>query len=529
MATFTKEHKELLQKKYIECATDITKMASYCTIRSNKDRNQSFKLYEFQERTLTALSKSDRSIILKARQMGISTLLALVAIHMMIFEDASLISIISNRQSTSEEVLKKVKLMFSTIPEWLLLGTTIEISNTKEFRLSNGSAIKAYSSASDAARSTSANLVIMDEAAFIPKFESVIKSVEPLIATGGGKIIILSTPNGTGDHFHKMWSEGESGKNGYLPIKLRWNLHPERDENWKQTQISALGKQAFAQEYDCEFMGSGHTVIDNEVLDYIDKNTVQDPIIKIGDSEEYWIWKYYQYGRKYAVIVDTAKGDGGDDSTIQVIDIEDNEQVAELDGQIPPKELARKAKEIATAYGDAILIVENTGIGYATVEELETIGYSNLYRVKKGSSNDDYNLYVNTYIDPSSLSTGFNMSWNVRPALISKLEYMLRYKSLVIRSRRTYNELCTFIWFNGKAQATRGCTDDLIMPLAIYSHLRDNILVHNNKANDLRRSALDNIKVYKHPELNSMMNGNYNLYQQDKLLKDMGFDPSKLF
>lgn len=529
MATFTKEHKELLQKKYIECATDITKMASYCTIRSNVERNQAFKLYEFQAKTLTALSKSDRSIILKARQMGISTLLALVAVHMMIFEDSSIITIIANKQATSEEILKKVKLMFSTIPEWLLLGTTIEVSNTKEFRLSNGSYIKAFSSASDSARSIASNLVIMDEAAFIPKFESVMTSVAPVIATGGGKIIILSTPNGTGDHFHKMWTEAESGKNGYLPIKLKWNLHPDRDLKWKETQLSASGKQAFAQEYDCEFMGSGKTVLDNEILDYIDKNTLQEPVIKIGESEEYWVWKYYQYGRKYAVIVDTAKGDGGDDSTIQVIDIEDNEQVAELDGQIPPIELARKAKEIATAYGDALLIIENTGIGVATVQEVERIGYSNLYRVKKGSSDDDYNLYANSYIDPSSLTTGFNMSWNVRPTVISKLEYMLRYKSLIIRSRRTYNELCTFIWFNGKAQATRGCTDDLIMPLGIYSYLRDNILVHTNKANDYRRSALDNIKVYKHPELNSMISGNYNLYQQDKLLKDMGFDPSKLF
>ena len=80
------------------------------------------------------------------------------------------------------------------------------------------------------------------------------------LATGGGAIV-LSTPYGTGNWFHKTWVSAENNENDFLPIKLPWWVHPERDENWRKRQDELLGDPRLAaQECDCDFSTSGDIV-----------------------------------------------------------------------------------------------------------------------------------------------------------------------------------------------------------------------------------------------------------------------------
>lgn len=520
----TQEDLKFLEEQFIRCYEDVTYMAQFCTVRTLANGYVPFNLYPFQITTLRQISQSDKVIITKSRQMGISTLLALETLHKLIFNDGYKVTVFANKQKTAEEVIDKIKLMYDRLPDWLKTGLTIINKNKLELQLSNGSGAKAFSSSSDAGRSQSANMVIMDEGAFIPNLEETMKAVLPVISTGG-KLIILSSPNGIGNHFYKVWTEAMDGKNGFLPIKLKWDLHPDRDQRWRDEQDATMGKLGARQEYDAEFVGSGHTLIDADELKYIYDN-LQEPLEKHGETLEFWRWKFPEFGRQYAVIVDTAKGDGGDDSTIQVIDIISNEQVAELDAQMKPKELARRAIAISIEYNQAVLIIENTGIGSATTEEAEVIGYNNLYRVKKGVKDDDYSSYVNSYVDPSQLTTGYAMSWSVRPVAISKMEYMIRSRSLIIKSMRTYSELSTFVYINGKPQSAIGCTDDLIMPLAIYCDLRDKILVHSNRASDYRQAIISNITMTTAKPKSSV---NPLMQQQVDALAKMGIDYNQLF
>ena len=57
----------------------------------------------------------------------------------------------------------------------------------------------------------------------------------------GGNSIILSTPNGVGNFFHRTWVGSEEETNGFNPIKLHWSVHPERNEDWRQNQETLLG------------------------------------------------------------------------------------------------------------------------------------------------------------------------------------------------------------------------------------------------------------------------------------------------
>lgn len=515
----SKEHQVYLESELIKCYQDATYLSKYVNIKSLKEGSVPFNLYDFQDKTLRVLDKNNKVIIVKARQMGISTLLALKALHRMLLNENQTVTVFANTQATAIEVVKKVKFMYNGLPEWLR-SLAVPINDNKlELVLSNGSLVKAFTSASESGRSQASNLVIVDEAAFIPDFKDLMTAVLPIISTGG-EIVVLSSPNGTGNEFYDMWNLAENGKNGFVPIKLKWDLHPDRNQAWRDEKTSEMGIREAKQEYDAEFTGTGHTVIEAEELLWIEKNTLQEPLDKGWEAKELWTWKYPELGKRYAVLVDTAKGDGGDDSTIQVIDIELSEQVAEFQGQLAPNELAKKARLLAIDYNDAVIIVESTGIGVATIEALEmTWGYENLYKEPKSqvqNNNENFDRYGYMYnsSNSSDYKTGFAMTWNVRPIAVSDFTGMIRRKEIIIRSRRTFTELKTFIWLNGKAQASRGSHDDLIMPIIIYSRIRDHIFVLNNKASDIRKVVLDNL-VVSTPHLNNFNRNPQYIAQQD--------------
>ena len=120
-------------------------------------------------------------------------------------------------------------------------------------RLSNGSQIKATSASSDAGRSEAVSLLLIDEAAFIDNIGEIWASAQQTLATGGG-CIALSTPYGTGNWFHQTWVRAESQENEFLPIKLPWFVHLERNQEWKETQDELLGDTTItSQECDCVF------------------------------------------------------------------------------------------------------------------------------------------------------------------------------------------------------------------------------------------------------------------------------------
>ena len=111
-------------------------------------------------------------------------------------------------------------------------------NNKQEIIFSHGSQIKAIASNESAGRSEALSLLIFDEAAFIDKIDDIWTSAQQTLATGGD-CIALSTPNGVGNWFHKMWVDAESGGE-FNTIKLHWTVHPDRDQAWRDKQTSSM-------------------------------------------------------------------------------------------------------------------------------------------------------------------------------------------------------------------------------------------------------------------------------------------------
>lgn len=488
-----KSLKEIIKDEYKKCATDpVHFMKKYCQIQHPKKGKIPFHLYPFQEKTLHQLRDNDYNVILKSRQLGISTLSAGYALWLMTFYSDKNILVIATKQEVAKNLVLKVKVMYENLPSWLRLPATED--NKLSLRLNNGSQIKATSSSGDSGRSEALSLLIIDEAAFISNVEEIWISAQQTLATGGGAII-LSTPNGTGNFFHQTWVDAETNPlSRFNPIKLHWTVHPDRDQSWRDLQDELLGPKGAAQECDCDFTTSGNTVIDGPLLQWYLHTTVKEPLYKRGIDSNLWVWEEPNYTKDYIVVADVARGDGADSSAFHVIDVETVTQVAEYKGQISTTDYGNMLVNIATEYNDALLVIENANIGWASIQVAIDRGYKNLYYSPKDSSVSDVSQQLARYVDLkdiTQMTPGFTTSSRTRPLVISKLDTYMRERVPVINSKRLLDELLVFIWNGSRAEAQRGYNDDLVMSFSIGLWIRDTALKLRQQGIELNRKTLD--------------------------------------
>lgn len=509
----TKNLKDVIREEYIKCAKDpIYFMKKYVKIQHPTRGTLPFLTYPFQDKALDDFVHHNQNIILKSRQMGITTLVAGYSMWLMTFHNDKQILCLSITQETSKAIVTKVRFANDNLPSWLKVPAVED--NRLSLKLKNGSEIKAASSAGTSGRSSALSLLVVDEAAFIDNIEEIWLSSQYTLSTGG-KAIILSTPNGVGNWFHKMWVESEQGLNSMNRISLPWHLHPERDQKWRDEQTKLSGERGAAQECDCEFSTSGNTVIEIPVLEWYSKNHVTEPIEKRGMDKGYWIFKYPEAGKSYMVSADVARGDASDYSAAQILDIETMEQVAEYKGKLPTKEYARALTTMATEYNNALLVIENANVGWAVIQEVLDSSYPNLFYSSADLQYVDVENQMTNKLnaDEKKMTPGFTTSNKSRPLLISKLESYFRNKEVIVHSKRLVEELQVFIWKSGavssKAEAMDGYNDDLVMSLGIGLWIRDVALRLRKDSETITRTLLDKIGSTSSEQVKSNMQSLY--------------------
>jgi len=486
--------KEVIKSEYIKCAQDpVYFLKKYCMIQHPIKGKIPFTLYPFQEETVNDFKDNRFNIILKARQLGISTLTAGYSLWQMTFFQDKNILVIATKQDTAKNLVTKVRVMHANLPSWLKQRCVED--NKLSLRYVNGSQIKAVASSTEAARSEALSLLILDEAAFIDKIDDIWTASQQTLTTGGS-CIALSTPNGVGNWFHQTWVQAEEGRGMFNDIKLHWSVHPDRDEAWRVEQDELLGLQGAAQECDCDFITSGTSVIDGTVLENCRKAYCEEPIEKRGIDGNLWIWKPPNYTRDYIVCADVGRGDSADFSAFHVIDVENVEQVAEYKGKLGTKDFGNMLVSISTEYNDALLIIENNNIGWATIQQVIDRDYPNLFYTSKDLKYIDIqHQMTNKYrAQEKNMVAGFTTTMKTRPLIIAKLEEFFREESVVVRSNRLIDELFTFIYNNNKAEAMTGYNDDLVMSFAIGLWVRDTALRLRTEGIELTKKTLNRLQ-----------------------------------
>jgi len=430
-------------------------------------------LYPCQKRVLRSLRDNRFVACLASRQTGKTTMMTIYALWIACFQDDQRILIVANKEQTAISIFSRVRLAYENLPNFLKPGV-LEYGKTS-MKLANGSSIGISTTSSDAGRGESVNVLILDELAFIPNnlVDSFWKSVYPIISSSRkSKIFVASTPNGSNNLFFNLYTDAVSGKSNWHAEKILWHEIPGRDEAWKQETIRSIGSmEAFAQEFECKFLDTGDSFIDEEFYAKLTSET-SDPKHLFEDGC-YSVWDEPNKDHLYTIGVDVAEGVQQNFSAIQVLDITDLQnitQVAEYaSNEINPFEFTTKVRDICYHWGTPPVCIERNNCGGQVVDNLyHQYNYRNIvnYSPKVGQIKyDRLGIYAHT---------------NTKYKGITNMRYWVNeLKCVKLKSKLAVEELKNFVRYpNGAWAAQPGYDfDDRVMSLTWALLILENSIV----------------------------------------------------
>ncbi|MHB1937430.1 MAG: phage terminase large subunit family protein [Acidobacteriaceae bacterium] len=427
--------------------------------------------------------RGTKNIVLKARQMGISTWIAGRFFLKTITQPGTLTVEVAHNRESAEQIFRIVHRFYEMLPAGLRSGAlrTSRI-NTRQLLFPELDSEYRVESAADANAGrgmTIQNLHCSEIARWRGDASETMASLSAALVPHG-EIVLESTPNGAYGHFFDQWQRAQ--ETGMVRHFFPWWMEPayieqaipealwtaeervlaERNRllpeqiGFRRQLHSNFGKIA-AQEYAespvaC-FLASGDCVFDLESIAQRAQH-VHEPLEKRRNGE-LWIWYPPQPGRKYLVGVDPAGGGtDGDYAAIQVIEQRSGLQCAEFQGHTAPQETAKVCAELAEEYNRAVIVVERNNHGMAVLAYLSTIEHYPAIYEQRGQA-------------------GWLTTAVTRPAMIALLGGALATGPEIFSSSRLLAECRTFVrQSDGRTGAASGVHDDCVMAMAIALHAR---------------------------------------------------------
>jgi len=518
---------------YAKCLSDpiFTIETFFKTFDKTQEGYVPFKLFHKQKEIIRSYIKYNRNIVTKPRQAGVSTTTAAYIAAICAFGDKNnphKVLILANKQKLAQEILSKVKEFLDQIPNWVW-GVEdgeqyLDINSKGHLKLkSTKCEVVALASSKDALRGFTPTFLVMDEAAYIENGAETFGAALASLSTGG-KISLISTPNGMDELYYKVYDDAKKKENTFNIIEMKWyfDIRYNRELRWvKKDETNTisdeincetigrsklrwqyLGKmyettedsienyqlmlndgwiplspwyeymaadmgdpKKVARELDVSFVGSGGNVIEDADIKFHEDNYVADPIGTAEIEKSMWIWKQPEEGHKYIMGVDVSRGDGEDSSTIVILDFDGLEQVAEFKAKVAPDVLATIVYKYGNLYNAHTVVDITGGMGVSTVMKLLEMEYKFLhYDDPKSRKLSD--KYAKMKYKEGDKIPGFNVG-NTRLQMISELEEHIREGKTKIKSVRMISELRTFVYKNGRPDHMKGYHDDIIMAYAM--------------------------------------------------------------
>jgi hypothetical protein len=420
-----------------------------------------------------------RSIVLKARQLGITTYVAARFFIQTITQPGTVSVQVAHDQESAEEIFKIVHRFWENLPKAMQDGALVTSrANIRQIvfpRLDSEYRVATAADANAGRGMTIHNLHCSEVARWPRDVEETLASLRSAVPEDG-EIVLESTPNGAGGIFYEEWQRAE--ETGYTRHFFPWwygeeyrskkkvaTVEPPTVEEeqliqhaglteaqiaWRRTkraQLRGLAAQEYAEDPVSCFRASGECVFDLEAIERA-LQSCGEPV-ETRDNQHLLIWLPAQVGKQYLIGVDPAGGGSeGDYSCAVVIDRRSGLQCAELHGHFPPRELAFRLIELANSYNQGLLVVEQNNHGHAVLAHLRMEGCTNVFR--EGGHD------------------GWLTSAVSRPVMIENLAAVLALEQTIFRSPRLLNECRTFIrHVDGNSSAAAGSHDDCVMAMAI--------------------------------------------------------------
>ena len=473
--------------EWIKCKNDPIYFAmNYIKIISLDEGLVPFEMYDFQKKILSDFHETRFNIAKLPRQTGKSTTVVAYLLYYAIFYDSVNIGILANKASTARELLGRLQLAYENLPKWMQHG--VLVWNKGNVELENGSKILAASTSASAVRGMSFNILFLDEFAFVPNHvaEQFFASVYPTITSGKStKVIIISTPNGM-NHFYKMWEDARRGKNDYTTNEVHWSQVPGRDAKWKEETIKNTSPRQFAQEFECDFLGSADTLISPAKLQTI---PFADPIKSNAGLD---IYERVEKDHEYIITVDVARGIGGDYSAFLVFDITTMPYkiVAKYrNNEIKPILFPSAIFQICKEYNNPYVLVEVNDIGDSIAATLNyDLEYPNvLMCAMRGRAGQ----VVGQGFSGTKTQLGVKMSVTVKKIGCSNLKAIIEEDKLIFNDFQIFQELTTFVQKKQAWEADEGYHDDLVMCMVLFAWLVMQEYFKEMTDQDIRRRIYD--------------------------------------
>ena len=486
------------EAEFRRCAKDeLYFLRTYWHIRHPERGRILFDLRPAQVETLERWNNERYTIALKARQIGFSTLAAAHAVWLAFFHPDRFIIMLSKAEREAVKLLQKAKYGYKYLPQWMLdRGPRPIDDNQTKMSWDNESGIESLPSASDPARGEAVYLVIVDEWAFLPNPDEAWASIEP-ITDVGGRVIGVSTANGSGNFFHNTYVGAKTGSNLFGAIFYPWSAG-DRDDAWYAAKARSMAHTPWIlhQEYprdDVEcFIKSGMSVFDIEQLDAMPTKQPEfrgyllavpgagkaaRPVEDEMGPLQVWE-KPKRDGRRYVIGADCAEGlEHGDYSVCHVIDTKTGMVVAKWRGHVEIDLFGSQVLwHLGWWYGGALIGVEVNNMGIAAALALQQRGYPNLY----------YRTSYDERSQKQSRKLGWRTQVNTKPLMIAELAKALRLDEefddegeafmgdgeITLLDSETIAELKTFVREPDGKKMHGSPFDDQTISLAITNMMR---------------------------------------------------------
>ena len=545
--------------EYVKCNRDTEyALRTYLETYDNTVKKYvPLELFPDQITLLDDYENYNENIALKYRQAGVSTVTAAWMSKRLVFarkETPEKILIIANKLDTSLEMANKIKSFVGQWPSWTGVDFDKAKNSQRHYKLTNGCEVKAVATSKDALRGFTPTILVFDEAAFIEADSDFWSACMASLSTGG-KVIVVSTPNGYDAIYYEIYDQALRNMNDFKITEMFWYRDPRYTKDlyfvktdniihfllnkeeynpndfidwgsksydarnfddvkllmsdgykpcssWFEAMVKKLkyDKRKVSQELECNFLGSGDNVFDSLMMQNIRENQILEPINKLMGNA-LWIWKEPVVGHKYIMGVDVSRGDSEDFSSFQIVDFDTMEQVAEYVGKLPPDTMAEICHKWATIYSCFVVIDITGGMGVSTSRKLQEMNYRDLYV-------DGVDLSNKWKYDPKAMDKipGLNFN-NKRVQIIASFEEAMRHK-FRIYSSRLYNEMNTFVYINGRPDHQKGHHDDLIMSLAMATYVAESSFSKLTKVTEQTKAMIDSWSVSNNEAIKENINFN---------------------
>lgn len=455
-------------QEFVKCSRDPIYFAENYIQIVHVDRGLiPMNLYDYQREIIEKITNNRRAAVVTSRQAGKTTTAVAVILHFILFQEHKTVALLANKGDAAREILDRIKIAYEALPVWMQQGVVEWNKGSVQFE--NGCKIIAAATSSSGIRGKSVSFLYIDETAFVENWDEFFASVFPTISSGNTtKILLTSTPNGL-NHFYKTCEGAREGTNGYEFVEVFWNDVPGRDDKWKLETLQSMDfdTEKFAQEYECQFLGSSGTLIEGGKLKTLVQKT---PVIESGAIKMY---EKPQEDKIYATIVDVSRGKGLDYSAFQVIDVTEmpyKQVCVYRDNYITPAEYAEVIYRTCKSYNEATILVEINDIGEQVAELIHfEFEYENiLFTESAGRSGKRISSGFSKRCDK-----GIRTTKSVKSVGCSILKLLIEQDQLIVQDYQTIKELSTFSRRKNSFEAESGAHDDLVMCLVLFAWLSD--------------------------------------------------------